>query len=515
VSAPTTPHGYDAMQPSLAPCPGGAAGAPAFYQALADYTAVHDGELDLVAGDVVTDVRDLGNGWTLGRRVDDARPSTSSRSAAVGIFPSNCVQPMIADAAGSCPYMAGAAAERCPGCRVQDGRTACHGRWTTALKCDCDCDAHDDQRSAARFNFVEGVSDDDDDDVDVYRMGVRSYGTAVMHSSLPRGHCYPPHQQRQPADSDGLRLGDAGSGAESEDVRCGLVSATSPVLVCRGRELTAAEVNKPRMIVKPNLDRGGSARRLSTPAVERVGPRDVCYCSPLGYGTSSRSAVPPRELPLASHHHVDLDDADVTATTSCATARRRASTETKPRGGGGGGGAARRLVDVPLPPAPTPLDRRALSADSNCKLSLSGGDDGPASDSRCSEASGLYRDGTGSSYPFRSVYESGYFGRSAAESRSCRLVMSVVVGHLVGVAVFLWMFFHLGYGPLTAVAVSSTVAVLTCVLLALSRLCRCTAALVAPSLCVANGRVAFVVVATGFELIQFVLPWPMLLFVFM
>jgi len=78
--------------------------------------------------------------------------------------------------------------------------------------------------------------------------------------------------------------------------------------------------------------------------------------------------------------------------------------------------------------------------------------------------------------------------------------MSVIVGHLTGVAVFLWMFFHLSYGPMTAVAVSSAVAVVTCVLLALSRVCRCTAALAVPSLCTANGRVAFVVVAAGFLL---------------
>lgn len=509
-SAPTSPLGDDVTQPSIAPA---GPGVSIFYEAVVDYTAIHDGELDLISGDVVTDVKDLGNGWTLGRRIDgagsvQARPSSSS-TITVGIFPSNCVQPMLADAAGSCPYVAGAVASRCPGCYIQDGRTP-YARWTTTMKCDCGRADDDRQRSTARFNFVQG-SDDDDDDVDAYRMGLPSYATTVVHSSLPRKpgsqSCPPPPQRRlvSTGSSGGLRSGD--SGAESEDVHCGLVSAASPVLVCHGGELTT-EVNKPRMIVKPNLDRSarpphGSTSTSSAAAETSRNGRDICYWSPAGYGSSVRSAMPPRELPLTSRYDnwtmqqitpgTDYDDAETTATTSdYCTPRRRTSAETSQKS------HSRRVVDVPLP-APTPLDRRALSADSNCKLSLSG-DDGPTLDSRCYDAAGLYRDGSGGLCPPRSVYDSGYYARSLIDSRSCRLVISVIVGHFIGVTVFLWMFFHLGYGPKTAVAVSTTVAVLTCVLLALSRVCRCTAALAVPSLCTANGRVAFVVVAAGFLL---------------
>jgi len=523
-SAPTTPLGDDVTRRSIA-----ATAACVFYEAVDDYTAIHDGELDLICGDVVTDVKDLGNGWTLGRRIDgtagdETRP-TSSSAVTVGIFPSNCVQPMLTDAAGTCPYIAGAAAEGCPGCCVQDGRTAYHARWTTAVRCDCSdrTAADDQQRYAARFNFVE-ASDDDDDDVGVYRMGLRSYGTAVVHSSLPRkpgSQCYQAPQQRRLAStgsSGGLGL-QGESVAESDDVRRGLVSAPSPVMVCSGREMTAAEMNKPRMIVKPNLDRSvmqqqhqhgstSTASSAATAAAATDAPRndhrDVCYCSPAGY---VRSAVPPRELPISARYDdwstqrgSDFDDAETRATMSdYCTAMRRTSTETSSHKS-----HSRRIVDVPLP-APTPLDRRALSADSNCKLSLSGTDDGPTCDSRCSEVTGLYRDGGGGGggggvCPSRSVYDSGYYAHSLTDSRSCRLVMSVVVGHLIGVAVFLWMFFHLGYGPMTAVVASSTVAVVTCVLLALSRVCRSTAALTVPSLCTANGRVAFVVVAAGFLL---------------
>jgi len=505
-SAPTSPLGGDddLAQPSGSHA---AAYASVFYEAVAEYTAIHDGELDLTVGDIVTDVKDLGNGWTLGRRVDDVQSRPSSSSAiTVGIFPSNCVQPMLADAAGPCPYVGGTATvERCPECCVEHGGTP---YLTTVVKCDCDRTDDRQQRSAARFNFVTG-SDDDEDDVDVYRMGRRSYGTTVEQSSLSHkagSQNYLPPQQRRLASTPGsgrVRLRDSG-GAVADDVHCGLVSAASPVLLCHGHELTT-DANKPRMIVKPNLDRNAKPPHGSINAVVEtsVNGRDICYCGPSGYGSSSRQAVPPRELPLNSRYEdwltqrtprTEVDDVEATATTNdCCTSRRRTSADTSSHKS-----LPRRVVDVPLP-APTPLDRRALSADSNCKLSLSG-DDGPMSDSRCSDAAGLYRDTGGGACPPRSVYESGYYGRSLADSRSCRLVMSVVVGHLIGAAVFLWMFFHCGYGPMTAVAVSSTVAVMTCVLLALSRVCRCTAALVVPSLCTANGRVAFVIVASGFLL---------------
>ena len=518
-SAPTTPLADNLTQSSIGGLAASAA-PPILYEAITDYSAAHDGELDVIVGDIITDVKDLGNGWTLGRRIDCAsgagvemRPSSSS-TIVVGIFPSNCVQPMLAEAVESCPYVDGATAERCPGCCVQDGRTAYQTRWTATVNCNCGGSTNDGRQPASgRFNFAE--ASDDDDDIDAYRLGLRSYGTAVVHSSLPRkpaAQSYFPPRQRQLMSAPGsgaLRLEE--SGAESEDVHCGLVPAASPVLVCRGHEVTT-EVNKPRMIVKPNLDRSVRPAHITTPTTSAVAAgRELCYCSPVDHESlSSRSAVPPRELALSSRCDdwsaqrapvgSDLDDVEVTAMIGdccTTTTRRRASTETSSHKS-----RSHRIVDVPLPPAPTPLDRRALSADSNCKLSLYG-DDCPTSDSRCSEASGLYRDGGGgagggSVYPPRSViYESGYYSRTLADSRPCRLVVSVLVGHLIGVVVFLWMFFHLGYGPMTSVAVSSTVAVMTCVLLALSRVCRCTAALAVPSLCTANGRVAFVVVAAG------------------
>jgi len=54
------------------------------YQAVSDHTPSHDGELTLSAGDIVTSVRQLGNGWALGR-------NESAPDRPAGIFPVACV----------------------------------------------------------------------------------------------------------------------------------------------------------------------------------------------------------------------------------------------------------------------------------------------------------------------------------------------------------------------------------------------------------------------------------------
>jgi len=71
MSAPTTPISPGSPLTSL-------------YQVIIDYIPEHDGEIGLVFGDVISTIKDLGNGWTLGKNV--------SNGNVVGIFPSTCVR---------------------------------------------------------------------------------------------------------------------------------------------------------------------------------------------------------------------------------------------------------------------------------------------------------------------------------------------------------------------------------------------------------------------------------------
>ena len=61
------------------------------FRAVRPYSPRHDGEIALHLGDIITNTKELGNGWTLGQNV--------SRDI-LGIFPSHCVQPLsVANAA--------------------------------------------------------------------------------------------------------------------------------------------------------------------------------------------------------------------------------------------------------------------------------------------------------------------------------------------------------------------------------------------------------------------------------
>ena len=60
-----------------------------YYRVIHGHNPQRQDELHLVVGDVVTHVKDLNNGWTLGRNI-----SSPNGSQLVGVFPSSCVAPM-------------------------------------------------------------------------------------------------------------------------------------------------------------------------------------------------------------------------------------------------------------------------------------------------------------------------------------------------------------------------------------------------------------------------------------
>lgn len=93
-----------------------------------------------------------------------------------------------------------------------------------------------------------------------------------------------------------------------------------------------------------------------------------------------------------------------------------------------------------------------------------------------------------------------YRGEPPAPSKSSRLVLSVLAGLLMGFLLFLWMYYYLAYTFFISVAVSATLAIFLCIGYALSRLCRCTGALLLPSLCTTRGRISFMILITGFLL---------------
>ncbi|ELT92902.1 hypothetical protein CAPTEDRAFT_146494 [Capitella teleta] len=92
------------------------------------------------------------------------------------------------------------------------------------------------------------------------------------------------------------------------------------------------------------------------------------------------------------------------------------------------------------------------------------------------------------------------FREPPSKNKSARLTLSILSGLLFGLVLFCWMFFCLDYPLFVAVVAAGCVGVLLCIIFALSRLCRCTAALLLPSVCTTRGRIAFLILITGFLL---------------
>ena len=84
--------------------------------------------------------------------------------------------------------------------------------------------------------------------------------------------------------------------------------------------------------------------------------------------------------------------------------------------------------------------------------------------------------------------------------RSLRLVVSVLCGLLSGFLLFLWMYHALRYSFLAALIAGTSLVALASVAFTASRLCRCIGAILLPSLCTTRGRIAFLILIGGFLL---------------
>ena len=114
-----------------------------------------------------------------------------------------------------------------------------------------------------------------------------------------------------------------------------------------------------------------------------------------------------------------------------------------------------------------------------------------------SENPDKHHQGRGDSSSYR---QHEYYSRSLIDTKSYRLIVSVLVGQLLGLVLFLWMFFHLDYGFFASATVGASIAMILSIFLALSRVCRGTAAILIPSICTTRGRLAFIIIISGFLL---------------
>lgn len=447
----------------------------------------HDGELGLRVGDLVISVKELGNGWSLGRN------DNADSSCRVGIFPSRNVRPLPTFVAipkvPSAVHRGGASDEE--HARKSNGRRKLKEINELTMK-------------LSVCNNREKVPDHEND-LNQESPALTEQNRVRSKATSPVARRLHPHS-KDPANSFSV--------AEPDSI------ISTPK---RGRP-----GQKPHMVVKPNQDKlfddsferiddvvpirrqddvqpdyqcvnswGDQAEELYLP-VDSAGQRPAnpnlwnwrslslldmpTRCGGGGsdsLGTSG--AIPPSmtlmELDSAASHQQDYYSVDQSPTASVVTPMRRLGrpppTETK-----------RFCVDYRALTATT-ASSSAVDLSSSNSVGVRHKAILKPRKQRVADSNAQH------------VY---YADSTSGHKKSCRLVGSVGAGLTIGVLVFFWMFYHMDYNHMVSAIFAVLLTVLLCLLLSLSRMVRCVAALLLPSLCTARGRAAFTVFLFGFLL---------------
>jgi len=447
------------------------------FQAVSPHAPGHDGELTLAAGDIVTSVRQLGNGWALGRN-----ESAADRPA--GIFPVACVVAVHASPAPPPPKPAAPADNRFVECR------RCGGSLPVSRT---------QPAAAAASRPLSGGN-----------WGPVDIPPRQDIELVPRVD--PPPQEAAGRADDGegtptaARVSFPPAAAAAVDD-----AADSPSTVPRR---LAPLPPKPQLVVKPTRDKPVAVNHYTTPSkspgtattdpqLARVrSPRQPdeddddddrrwCGVRPASHRRQGRGPPPPpparalstfvgRSDPTLRQTVVaDADGSlqpvpdgvDSRGGCGCVDARRHARTRRCHSGvpALNGGASPDLAFGVPFRPARPILKSRTPRV----------------SDSILAP-------------PSRSAsqrYLSSSSLRLSFWSASCRLVGSMVAGLLLAVVAFLILVYDQSFGVLKSLVASFLVAVVAALALMVSRLCRCVAALVPASLGTARGRLALCLVA--------------------
>lgn len=476
VSAPTTP-----MSPTDP-------GVAAFHSVVLSYRPRLDGEIALHAGDLVTSVRDLGNGWSLGRNV--SRGGGNS----VGIFPTKCLLR--------------------------------HGRDTDPRR-SSEVGFNDDGRRQQRRGSSGGTVGGERRRRRSGNGGLSSFGRKTQKSQrsfeldAEIRYCSPDVGIvfTGEAAAEAALSGDANvettvpekfanewSGCCSE---CGIIRPTQSVeLRVEGQSAVRRErwVKKPRMIVKPSLDKSFADPDHRTPVSPTDGERVVlerfrdpsttaecCRGSRLAFPATatlplkSRSVAPPTELPL------NLPPNRSRSTRQSGSGSQPILSPTL-HGLWKQGIYHDKGEDLRMAHGRSAVEKNADQKDS---IPLETAP--PRSSRSCSCSFALKPLPTSTSdLTSRPYYENSYYyTETCPENRCFRLAGSVSFGPAVGIVVFLWMLFHLDYAFVVAASTGGALAFLLSLFLVLSRVCRCVAAILLPSVCTARGRLSFVLVISG------------------
>jgi len=488
------------------------AGVP-LYQAVADHTPSHDGELTLTASDIITSVRQLGNGWALGR--NDSAPDRP-----FGIFPASCV---VAVTTSRPPTAVGNFVEcrRCGGSlpvsRTQPPlpQKRLSGHW--------------DHRCAGGPADAAAALHREEERAEIELQAPRS-----LH------HCSPAQPAAQPRETPAaITAGDSEEPSTPAVARVSfpadeLPAVDSPSTVPRR---IAPMPPKPQLIVKPTRDKPApvvndyatpiskcpdwpdaetaAAARVTSPAKpprrrqrdddDDDDERHQGWCGVRSSGRRRSRGPPPPPPARALSTFVGRSDPTLRQTVLAASSPpHSAGDSTDSRCGCIDSlGVARRSMHPALRtrrcqsgvPACTANGTSPLSGDPSFGVPLQPGALRPGRPilrlRSPRVADGVLLRAGGRRYSTSSSAGS----RLSVWGASCRLIGSMSTGILLGVLTFAELYFDQSCDVYTSLVAGFVVAVITALLLGVSRFCRCVGALVPVSLSTVRGRVAFCLVA--------------------
>lgn len=468
-SAPTTP-----LSPTT-PAPEVGGDDDAFHGVLVPHRPRLDGEIAVDVGDVVTSVRDLGNGWTLGRNL--------SRGGVVGIFPSKCLccpsppprrgredndETAKDNGGGGRRLRKGTNGPPHVGC-CEKGRRSGNASYLgktdrksfdgeAEMRCYYSSDADKAGGGTGR------MLDDEEG-----RIGVAE-GEEYLKEYSRCSECgVPPHPPS--SDDDALR-------------------ANQP------SQRMVRWVKKPSMAVKPNnLEKSNfdpelllslaTEDRVSNETHRDDGALERCLHSILVLPTASpspksRSTAPPPPaeptltMPPPGMYWSSFSAKEANPRSLSSGSRTFDSHPRDLCSKGDNNKTADHTENIPLEERTRDVSRSCSCVMHPLKpLSETHGGKGGSSHAP-------HRDQS----PYR-------------ENRCLRLAGSVAVGQVVGTFVFLWLFYRLGHRLVVSASTGGAVAFLLTVFLVLSRVCRCVVSVLLPSVCTARGRLAVVVAISG------------------
>lgn len=515
-SAPATPLNstYCAVAAGAYPLSAGL-----LHEVLTGHESRNDGEIQLRSEDLILSVRDLGHGWSLGR-------NKLSDDEDQGFFPTRRL----------CPVAIARTYFEDAGSRGRDGqRLLLLQEKRTESDTACGGDGRKFLRQENRGESESGCGGDgrifptQEHDRRQFEAGFRRCMQMIPINHAEQQQKHPPREEMswhgafQSRSIGGLTdkatlcfnpsqltssFSDGLSGSQSSDY-------------CR---VDVGRWKKPRMVVKPNRDHGaasaavgsrdrgqevtevshGSSVELES-SIDYTSDMRLSNLRAARLGPRSRTVVPPTELKL----HANVENRSY-----CSLWRTEGATK-----------ETRKVSDRgSLAPPQQVLLSIELDEEADRREGQTGGkrlnrpdDDNPSDRTKdFDESVRFYKDSMHIDAE-ESVYQrlNSTLGRrqpepevadrrkrkrcrrSVVDSCAFRFIVSILFGQMTGCVVFLWMNYQLDYGFLSASILGAGLAVTLTLFLTFSRTCRCLTALLLPTVCTRNGRLAYLIVISG------------------